>query len=52
MPKIIDLDLPEYLAETLNDFATRSMNSSHDHSQIVERALIEFFEKRGVPVEA
>jgi len=51
MPKIIDFDLPESLANTLKAYAVKTKASSIDHSQIVEAALIEFFEKRGVRVD-
>ena len=51
MPKIIDFDLPESLANSLKAYAVKTKASSIDHSQIVEAALIEFFEKRGVRVD-
>lgn len=51
MPKIIDFDLPESLANTLKAYAVKTKANSLDQSQIVEAALIEFFEKRGVRVD-
>jgi len=48
---IIDFEMPESLANTLRDYAVRTKADGQDHSQIVEAALMEFFEKRGVKVE-
>ena len=52
MPKIIDFDLSEPLAKTLIDYAARTKNSMNAQSQIVEEALIEFFERHRVKIEA
>lgn len=52
MSSIIDFELPESLANTLNAYAVKTRAGSQDHSQIVEKALIEFFRKRGVKVDA
>ncbi len=51
MPKIIDFDLSEPLASTLKTYALQTKSSIHAQSQIVEEALIEFFERHGVRVE-
>lgn len=51
MPMIIDFDLPESLANTLKAYAVGTRAGGQDHSQIVEAALMEFFEKRGVKVD-
>ena len=51
MPKIIDFDLPESLANSLKAYAVKTKASSIDHIHIVEAAFIEFFEKRGVRLD-
>lgn len=51
MPDIIDFELPESLAKALNAYAVKTKANSQDQSHIVEEALMEFFEKRGVKVE-
>ncbi len=51
MPMIIDFEMPESLANTLKAYAVRMKAGSQDHSPIVEAALMEFFEKRGVRVD-
>ncbi|HRU75744.1 MAG: hypothetical protein WAV83_05940 [Methanothrix sp.] len=48
---IIDFEMTESLANTLKAYAVRTRSSSQDHSQIVEAALIEFFERRGIKVD-
>ncbi|MGB4651998.1 hypothetical protein [Methanothrix sp.] len=48
---IIDFEMTESLANTLKAYAVRTSSSSQDHSQIVEAALIEFFERRGIKVD-
>jgi hypothetical protein len=51
MPKIIDFDLSEPLAKTLIGYAAQTRNSMNAQSQIVEEALIEFFERHKVKIE-
>lgn len=52
MPKIIDFDLSEPLAKTLIGYASQTKNSMNAQSLIVEEALIEFFERHKVKIEA
>lgn len=51
MSDIIDFELPESLARTLNAYVVKTKANSQDHNHIAEEALMEFFEKRGVKVE-
>jgi len=51
MSMIIDFEMTESLANTLRDYAVRTRAGDQDHSHIVEAALMEFFEKRGVKVK-
>ncbi len=51
MTMIIDFEIPESLTNTLKAYAMRMRPGSQDHSQIVEAALMEFFEKRGIKVD-
>ena len=50
MPKTT-LTLSEPIAKTLKVFTAQTKNSMHAQSQVVEEALIEFFNKRGVEIE-
>ena len=51
MPKMIDFDLSEPLANTLIGYAIQTKNGMNAQSQIVEEALVEFFERRRVKIE-
>jgi len=52
MHNIYDFDLSEPLAKALMSYAVQTKNSINAQSQIVEEALIEFFERRRVKIEA
>lgn len=52
MHNINDFDLSEPLAKALVSYAVQTKNSINAQSQIVEEALIEFFERRRVKIEA
>ena len=52
MPIIIDFDLSEPMAKTLIGYAAQTNNSMNAESQIVEEALIEYFERHRVKIEA
>lgn len=51
MPRIIDFDLPESLEHTMKAYVAKTRDNSQDYSHVVEAALMEFFEKRGVRVD-
>jgi hypothetical protein len=51
MQNIDDFDLSEPLAKTLIIYAVQTKNSINAQSQIVEEALIEFFERHRVKIE-
>jgi hypothetical protein len=51
MKNIDDFDLSEPLAKTLTSYAAQTKNSINSQSQIVEEALIEFFERHRVKIE-
>jgi len=51
MPTIIDFDLSEPMAKTLNGYAAQTNNSMNALSKIVEEALIEYFERHRVKIE-
>jgi len=51
MPKTT-LTLSEAVAKTLKVYTAQTKSSMRAQSQVVEEALIEFFEKRGVKIEA
>ena len=51
MQNIDDFDLSEPLAKTLISYAVQTKNSINAQSQIVEEALIEFFERHRVKIE-
>ncbi|MGA9100194.1 MAG: hypothetical protein WB392_14825, partial [Methanotrichaceae archaeon] len=50
MPKTT-LTLSEPIAKTLKVYTVQSKSSLHAQSQVVEEALIEFFERHGVKIE-
>jgi len=50
MPKTT-LTLSKSVAQTLKVYTVKSKSSLHAQSQVVEEALIEFFNKRGVEIE-
>ncbi|HII05914.1 MAG TPA: hypothetical protein HA349_00935 [Methanotrichaceae archaeon] len=50
MPKTT-LTLSDSVAKTLKVYTVQTKSSMHAQSQVVEEALIEFFEKRGVKTE-
>jgi hypothetical protein len=50
MPKTT-LTLSDSVAKTLKVYTVQTKSSMHAQSQVVEEALIEFFEKRGVEIE-
>jgi hypothetical protein len=50
MPKTT-LTLSEPIAKTLKVFTAQTKNSMHAQSEVVEEALIEFFENHGVKIE-
>ena len=45
------LTLSEPVAKTVKVYTVRSKSSLHAQSQVIEEALIEFFNKRGVEIE-
>jgi hypothetical protein len=51
MQIIDDFDLSEPLAKALVSYAVQTKNSINAESQIVEEALIEFFERHRVKIE-
>jgi hypothetical protein len=51
MPKTT-LTLSEPVAKTLKVYTAQTKSSMRAQSKVVEEALIEFFEKRGVKIEA
>jgi hypothetical protein len=46
------LTLSEPVAKTLKVYAVQSKSSMRAQSQVIEEALIEFFEKNNVKIEA
>jgi hypothetical protein len=46
------LTLSESVAKTLKIYAVQSKSSMRAQSQVIEEALIEFFEKHNVKIEA
>ena len=50
MPKTT-LTLTKPVAHTLKVYTAQTKSSMHAQSQVVEEALIEFFEKRNVKIE-
>lgn len=50
MPKTT-LALSELVAKALKVYTVQTKSSMHDQSLVVEEALREFFEKRGVKIE-
>jgi cobalamin biosynthesis protein CbiG len=46
------LTLSEPVAKTLKVYSVQSRSSLHAQSQVIEEALIEFFEKHNVKIEA
>jgi hypothetical protein len=46
------LTLSEPLAKTLKVYAVQTKSSMRAQSQVIEEALIEFFEKHNVKIEA
>ena len=46
------LTLSEPVAKTLKVYAVQSKSSMRAQSQVIEEALIEFFEKHNVKIEA
>jgi len=50
MPKTT-LTLSDSVAKALKVYTVQTKSSMHAQSQVVEEALIEFFEKRGVKIE-
>ena len=50
MPKTT-LTLSEPVAKTLKLFTAKSKGNLHAQSQVVEEALIEFFERHGIEIE-
>jgi hypothetical protein len=50
MPKTT-LTLSGPIAKTLKVFTVQTKNSMHAQSEVVEEALIEFFEKHGVKID-
>jgi hypothetical protein len=46
------LTLSEPVAKTLKVYTAQTKSSMRAQSKVVEEALIEFFEKRGVKIEA
>ena len=51
MPKTT-LTLSEPVAKTLKVYTAQTKSSMRAQSRVVEEALIEFFEKRGIKIEA
>ncbi len=51
MPNINDFDLSEPMVKALISYAVQTKNGINAQSQIVEEALIEFFERRRVKIE-
>jgi len=51
MPKTT-LTLSKSVAQTLKVYTVQSKSSLHAQSQIVEEALIEFFERHNIKIEA
>jgi hypothetical protein len=51
MPKTT-ITLSELVAQTLKIYAAQVKNSLNSQSQVVEEALIEFFEKRNFKINA
>ena len=50
MPKTT-LTLSDSVAQTLKVYTVQTKSSMHAQSQVVEEALIEFFERRGIKIE-
>jgi hypothetical protein len=46
------LTLSEPVAKTLKVYTVKFKNSLHSQSQVIEEALIEFFERHNVKIEA
>jgi len=51
MPKTT-LTLSDSMAKTLKVYTVKTKSSMHAQSQVVEEALGEFFERRGIKIEA
>ncbi|MDF0593651.1 hypothetical protein P0O24_08650 [Methanotrichaceae archaeon M04Ac] len=50
MPKTT-LTLSDSMAKTLKVYTVKTKSSLHAQSQVVEEALKEFFERRGIKIE-